>query len=117
MCDPLTISGIVLSAAGAGANYLGQQQVQSARDDALAAERIRQQALDQEAAALNTQSQDRYQNFEGQQQEKRVFGDGRVVDAGREQKRDAKLRARGDVDPVDEAFRVLAGYFGCVGGV
>lgn len=70
MCDPLTISGIVLSAAGAGANYLGQQQVQSARDDALAAERIRQQALDQEAAALNTQSQDRYQNFEGQQQEK-----------------------------------------------
>lgn len=70
MCDPLTIGGIVLSAAGAGANYLGQQEVQSARDDALAAERIRQQMLDREAAALNTQSQDRYQNFEGQQQEK-----------------------------------------------
>lgn len=33
-------------------------------------ERMRQNRLDQEAAALNTQSQDRYKDFEGQQDEK-----------------------------------------------
>lgn len=36
----------------------------------MAAERIRQGGLDQEAQNLNTQSQDRYQNFEGQQADK-----------------------------------------------
>ena len=36
----------------------------------MAAERIRQQALDREAKALNTQAQDRYQGFEGQQEER-----------------------------------------------
>lgn len=36
----------------------------------MAAERIRQNGLDKEADALNTQSQDRYQDFEGQQGQK-----------------------------------------------
>lgn len=49
---------------------MAQQQVEAARNDALSAERIRQNQFDQEAAALNTQSQDRYQNFEGQQDAK-----------------------------------------------
>lgn len=49
---------------------MAQQQVDSARSGALAAERIRQQQFDQEAAALNTQSQDRYQDFQGQQDQR-----------------------------------------------
>lgn len=36
----------------------------------MAAERIRQGGLDKEAQALNAQSQDRYQNFEGQQDQR-----------------------------------------------
>jgi len=36
----------------------------------MAAERIRQQGLDQQADTINAQSQDRYQNFEGQQADK-----------------------------------------------
>lgn len=70
MCDPLTIAGVALSGVSYAANAAAQAKVQSARDDAMAAERIRQSGLDKEAAALNTQSQDRYQNFEGQQGEK-----------------------------------------------
>ena len=70
MCDPVTLGSIALTALGTGASYMGQQEVQSARDDALSAERIRQQGLDQQAAALNTQSQDRYQDFGAKQQEK-----------------------------------------------
>lgn len=70
MCDPLTIAGLALTAGSTVANYAANQQVQAARNDALAAERIRQNTLDQEAAAINAQSQDRYQNFEGQQEQK-----------------------------------------------
>lgn len=65
MCDPLTIAGIALTAGSTVMNSIAQGKVQKARDDALGAERIRQGALDQEAAALNTGSQDRYQGFEG----------------------------------------------------
>ena len=70
MCDPITIAGVALSGLSAGLNYAGQAKASNARDDALAAERIRQQGLDQEAQALNLQSQDRYQGFEGQQEER-----------------------------------------------
>jgi hypothetical protein len=70
MCDPLTIAGIALTAGSTIAGQVAQSKVANARDDVLAAERVRQRGLDQEAAALNTQSQDRYQNAEGQQQEK-----------------------------------------------
>lgn len=70
MCDPLTIAGIALSAGSVVANNVAAGQAQKARNDALAAERIRQHGLQQEAAALNTQSQDRYQNFTGKQEQR-----------------------------------------------
>lgn len=70
MCDPITIAGIALTAGSTLANSIAQRKVQKARDDVLAAERIRQNGLQHEADALNTQSQDRYQDFSGQQGEK-----------------------------------------------
>lgn len=70
MCDPVTIAGVALTGLSTGLNYAAQAKVQNARDDAMAAERIRQNTLDQEASALNTQSQDRYQDFEGQQDQR-----------------------------------------------
>lgn len=70
MCTPLAIAGIALTAASTVANTVAANKVQKARNDALAAERIRQQGYDQQAQALNVQSQDRYQGFEGQQTER-----------------------------------------------
>lgn len=61
------IASLFLSGLSAGANALGQRQADKARDSTLEAERIRQARLDQEAAALNVQSQDRYQDFSGKQ--------------------------------------------------
>jgi hypothetical protein len=49
---------------------MANQQVESAREGAMAAERIRQQALDQQADALNLQSQDRFQGFEDKKEER-----------------------------------------------
>jgi hypothetical protein len=70
MCDPVTIAGAVLTGAGMAANSAAAGQVAKARNGAMQAERIRQQAYDQETAALNTQSQNRYQDFGGQQEQK-----------------------------------------------
>lgn len=70
MCDPLTISGIAAGIGSAALNSMAQSKVQRARDDALAAERIRQTGLDREAQALNVQSQDRYQDVAGQQDQR-----------------------------------------------
>lgn len=70
MCDPLTIGGIALTLASTGANYMAQQQAAEARESAMAAERIRQNQLDQEAAALNLQAQDRFTGFEDKQEER-----------------------------------------------
>lgn len=70
MCDPATIASAVAMAGSAVLNTVAQGQAASARDDALAAERIRQSGYDKEAAALNVASQDRYQDF-GTQQDKR----------------------------------------------
>lgn len=70
MCDPLTIAGVALTAGSYAANAAAASKVNRARNDALAAERIRQNGLDQEADALNVQSQDRYKDFEGQQEQK-----------------------------------------------
>lgn len=70
MCTPLAIAGLALTAGSTVANTIAQGQVTRARNDALAAERIRQGQLDQEAEALNAQSRDRYDDFEGQQGEK-----------------------------------------------
>ncbi len=69
-CDPLTIAGIALSAGSAVANSVAQSKIESARNDALAAERIRQNGLDQEAQALNVTSQDRYQGFDDKQDQR-----------------------------------------------
>jgi hypothetical protein len=49
---------------------MANQQVEGARNSAMAAERIRQQGLDQQADALNLQSQDRYQNFDDKKEER-----------------------------------------------
>lgn len=70
MCDPLTIAGALLTVGSTAAGYAGQSRIDRAQADAMAAERMRQQRLDQEAQTLNTQSQDRYQDFEGQQEER-----------------------------------------------
>lgn len=67
MCDPLLIAGIALSAGSIVANQVATGEQTRARDSVLAAERMRQNAFDQQAQALNTQSQDRYQDFAGQQ--------------------------------------------------
>lgn len=70
MCDPLTIAGIALTAGATVANYTAQSQVEKARNDALAAERIRQNTLNQEADALNLTSRDRYKEFNADQTER-----------------------------------------------
>lgn len=46
---------------------MANNKAAKARDGVLAAERIRQNGLDQEASALNATSQQRYDNFQGQQ--------------------------------------------------
>lgn len=70
MCDPLSIAGLALTGLSTGLNYAASAKVQGARDDAMAAERIRQGTLDKEADALNAQSQDRYQNFDEKEGER-----------------------------------------------
>lgn len=66
----MTIAGIALTAGSTLANSIAQSRVAKARSNVLAAERTRQQGFDQEANALNTQSQNRYQDFNGQQDNK-----------------------------------------------
>lgn len=85
MCTALAIAGLALSVGGTAMNSMAASKAARARDDALAAERIRQQGYDQEAAALNTRSQDRYQDFSGQQDQKAqdlgdYFGQQHVVE-------------------------------------
>lgn len=70
MCDPITLSGLALTVGSTVANTTAANKAANAREDVLAAERIRQGGLDKQAEALNTQSQDRYQDVEGQQQAK-----------------------------------------------
>ncbi|MDR6870123.1 hypothetical protein J2Y55_001123 [Bosea sp. BE125] len=68
----MTITGVVLSGVAAAANASAQSKVQSARDDAMAAERIRQKGYDQQADATNAHAQDQYQNFEAQQGDRKT---------------------------------------------
>lgn len=70
MCDPITIAGIALTAGSTVANTMAASKAQGARDDALAAERIRQRGFDDETSVLNEQSRARYDDFEGQQDAK-----------------------------------------------
>lgn len=60
MCDPMTLTGLALAAGSTVANTLAANKAANAREDVLAAERIRQNQLDREAAALNDTSRDRY---------------------------------------------------------
>lgn len=71
MCDPLTIGGIALSVGSTVMNNSAQNATRRAREDAMAAERMRQRQFDDESYGLNTQSQDRYGNFGEQQEERR----------------------------------------------
>lgn len=65
---------------------MAASKAQGARDDALAAERIRQSGFDKETQTLNDQSRDRYNDFEGQQDAKAnelgQYFSGQQVDAG-----------------------------------
>lgn len=70
MCDPMSIAGIVLTAGSTVANTIAANKVDKARADAMAAERIRQGKLDQEAEALNVASRDRYTDFGDKQTER-----------------------------------------------
>jgi hypothetical protein len=55
---------------------MAQSRVQSARDDAMAAERIRQQSLEHEAQAVNEGARTRYNDFQGQEDQKaQTLGD------------------------------------------
>ena len=70
MCDPTTIAGLALTAGSTVVNTIAANKAASAREDVLAAERIRQNQLDKEAAALNTQSQDQYDKADVKQEAK-----------------------------------------------
>lgn len=70
MCDPTTLIGLALTAGSTVANTVAASKAANAREDVLAAERIRQTQLDREADALNTQSQDRYEDVGGKQEAK-----------------------------------------------
>lgn len=67
MCDVITLAGIALSAGSTVVNSMAASKVAQAREAAMSAERIRQQQLQQEAAALNAQARERYDDFSGQQ--------------------------------------------------
>jgi len=70
MCDPITLAGIALTVGSTVANTVAQNKIRAARDNAMAAERMRQNKFDQESDALNVRSQDRYQDFGGQQDQR-----------------------------------------------
>lgn len=67
MCNPMMAIGGAMALGSMAANAQAQSKVDKARAGAQEAERIRQRGYDDEAGALNTQSQDRYREFEGQQ--------------------------------------------------
>lgn len=67
---PLWLLGTALTVGSTLANTVAARQQQAARDDAMAAERIRQRGLDQEAQAANARAQDRFQGADGQTEER-----------------------------------------------
>lgn len=70
MCDPLSIAGAAMSVGSMVANNAAESRVVKARNNAMAAERTRQQALQSEADTLNAKSQGRYSNFSDGQEQK-----------------------------------------------
>ncbi|MVS97888.1 hypothetical protein [Devosia marina] len=67
MCTPLIVAGLALTAGSMVANSVAQSQIDTARNDVLHAELSRQQGYDAQINDLNTQSQDRFVDWEGQQ--------------------------------------------------
>jgi hypothetical protein len=92
MCDPLTITSIALTAGSVVSNQIASNRQQKARDDALAAERIRQGGLDQQADALNAQARDSYDTF-GSDQEQRSSELGQMFTEQRASTADANASA------------------------
>lgn len=70
MCTPILLAGAALAVGSAVANTVATNQQTSARNDVLAAERIRQNSYNAETTALNNQSRDRFVNFVPQQQQR-----------------------------------------------
>ena len=70
MCDPITIASAALTLGSTVANASANNSAAQARNDALAAERTRQQGFDQETQALNATAQDRFTGFEEKRTEK-----------------------------------------------
>jgi hypothetical protein len=70
MCTPVLLASVALTVGSAVANTVAANTQAQARNDVLAAERIRQGGFNQEAAALNTQSQDSFVGFEPQMQDR-----------------------------------------------
>lgn len=70
MCYPLIIAGVAMTAASIYANAKANEAIAKKRDEAMGAELERQKGYRSEAAAVNDQSQARYQDFSGQQQQK-----------------------------------------------
>jgi hypothetical protein len=70
MCTPMAIAGAVMTVGSTVANSIAAKKVDKARAEAMQAERIRQGRLDQENEALNLGARERYQDFEGQQDER-----------------------------------------------
>lgn len=67
MCDPITIASAALTAGSVGANTIATSRANSAREDVLRAERIRQAGLDDQAAAINKGTRQNYADFTGEQ--------------------------------------------------
>lgn len=67
MCDPTTIAGIALTVGSTVVNYAANNAIQKARNDAMAAERVRQTTLDREATAVNETSRQRYDDIDEQE--------------------------------------------------
>ncbi|MEJ0096562.1 MAG: hypothetical protein WDN46_25070 [Methylocella sp.] len=81
MCDPVTIAGIALSGAGAAAKTIGAGQVADATAASLSQNLAAQNALNQEAAGVNSHSLGLYSNLQGQQDAKaKSLGDMFVQD-------------------------------------
>lgn len=70
MCDPISIAGAAMSAGSMLLNQQAAAKQAKAREGAMTAERIRQSGLRQEATALNNTSRDRYNDFQGQEEQK-----------------------------------------------
>lgn len=80
---PLLPIALALTAAGAGANYMGARRADRAQADAMSAERQRQNRFDDESFAKNAQSRDRYADIEPQREDRATeIADMFLADAG-----------------------------------